>query len=133
MKTSQQTKSDASVWITNYIEGLGDWRAATLARAREVILSAGPEVTEAWKWDHPVWEANGNIVVAGAFKGKVKLTFARGAKLKDPKRLFNAGLKGGTWRAIDFHEGDKVNAVGLKALVRDAVALNAVSKRGIKK
>jgi hypothetical protein len=120
---------DASRLITTYIDQLGDWRSATLARLREVILGAGPDITEAWKWGHPVWEANGVVCVAGGFKGNVKLTFSKGASLRDPKRLFNASLEGKTWRAIDFHQGDKIDAAGIKALVRDAAALNAITKR----
>ena len=93
-KPAQSSRTNPSSLITKYIDDLGDWRSATLTRLREVILSAGPEVTEAWKWDHPAWEANGVICVAGAFKGNVKLTFSRGASLKDPKRIFNAALDG---------------------------------------
>jgi hypothetical protein len=128
-KPATSSKSDPSVMITMYIEELGDWRTAILARLREIILSASPEITEAWKWDHPVWEANGLVCVAGAFKGNVKLTFSRGASLKDPRQVFNASLEGRTWRAIDFHQGDKIDAAGVKGLVRDAVALNAITKR----
>jgi hypothetical protein len=128
-KPAQSSKSNPSSQITVYIDELGDWRAATLTRLREIILSASPDVTEAWKWDHPVWEANGIICVAGAFKGNVKLTFSKGASLNDPKRLFNASLEGKTWRAIDFHQGDKIDAVGLKGLVREAMAFNAVTKQ----
>ncbi len=128
-KSAPINKPDASRLITRYIDELGDWRSATLTRLRQVILSAGPDLKEAWKWDHPVWEANGVVCVAGAFKGKVKLTFSKGASLKDPQRIFNASLEGKTWRAIDFHQGDKVDAAGLKALVRDAAALNAITKR----
>ena len=128
-KPAPSNKPNASRLITMYIDELGDWRSATLTRLREVILSAGPDLTEAWKWDHPVWEANGLVCVAGAFKGYVKLTFAKGASLRDPKRLFNASLEGKTWRAIDFHQGDKIDAAGIKALVRDAAALNAITKR----
>jgi hypothetical protein len=128
-KPAPRSRSNPSLLITTYIDGLGDWRSATLTRLREIILRASPDVTEAWKWGHPVWEANGLICVAGAFKGNVKLTFAKGASLKDPKRLFNASLEGRTWRAIDFHQGDKIDAPGLKGLVKDAVGLNAVAKR----
>ena len=128
-KPAQSSKSNPSSLITMYIDELGDWRTAILARLREVILTADASITEAWKWDHPVWEASGLVCVAGAFKGYVKLTFYKGASLKDPKRLFNASLEGRTWRAIDFHQGDKIDAVGLKGLVRDAVALNAIAKR----
>jgi hypothetical protein len=129
MKKPAPGNADPSLLISTYIDDLGDWRRATLTGLREVILSAGPELTEAWKWGHPVWEANGLVCVAGAFKGNVKLTFAKGASLRDPKRLFNASLEGKTWRAIDFHQGDKIDAAGIKALVRDAAALNAITKR----
>jgi hypothetical protein len=128
-KPAQSGKSNPSSLITMYIDELGDWRTATLTRLREIILRASPELTEAWKWDHPVWEANGLVCVAGAFMGNVKLTFSKGALLKDPKRLFNASLEGRTWRAIDFHQGDKIDAAGVKGLVREAVALNAITKR----
>ena len=128
-KPAQSSKLNPSSLITMYIDELGDWRTATLTRLREIILSASPDLTEAWKWDHPVWEANGLVCVAGAFKGNVKLTFSKGASLKDPKRLFNASLEGRTWRAIDFHQGDKIEAAGVKGLVREAVALNAITKR----
>jgi hypothetical protein len=87
MKKPAPGNATPSLLISTYIDDLGDWRRATLTRLREVILSAGPELTEAWKWGHPVWEANGLVCVAGAFKGYVKLTFAKGASLRDPKRL----------------------------------------------
>src|SRR3990172_3059684 len=112
-KPAHSSKSNPSSLITVYIDELGDWRTAPLTRLREIILSASPDVTEAWKWNHPVWEGNGLVCVAGAFKGNVKLTFSKGASLNDPKRLFNASLEGRTWRAIDFHKGDKIDAVGL--------------------
>jgi len=128
-KPAQSSKLNPSSLITMYIDELGDWRTATLTRLREIILSASPNLTEAWKWDHPVWEANGLVCVAGAFKGNVKLTFSKGASMNDPKRLLNASLEGRTWRAIDFHQGDKIDAAGVKGLVREAVALNAITKR----
>ena len=128
-KSAQSGKSNPSLLITKYIDKLGDWRTATLTRLREIILGASPDITEAWKWDTPVWEANGLVCVAGAFKGHVKLTFSKGASLKDPKPLFNASLEGRAWRAIDFHQGDNIDAAGLKGLVRDAVALNAITKQ----
>jgi hypothetical protein len=128
-KPAPGSKSDPSSLITMYIDELGDWLTATLARLREIILGASPAITEAWKWGTPVWEANGLVCVAGAFKGHVKLTFSKGASLKDPKRLFNASLEGRTWRAIDFHQGDKIDAAGVKGLVRGAAALNASTKR----
>ena len=127
-KLASSGKSNAALLITMYIDELGDWRTATLMRLREVILSAGPDLTEAWKWDTPVWEANGLVCVAGAFKGHVKLTFPKGASLRDPRRLFNASLEGKKWRAIDFYQGDEIDAAGIKALVRDAAALNDITK-----
>ena len=126
-KPAPSSKSNPSSLITVYIDELGDWRTATLTRLREIILGANPDLREAWKWGHPVWEANGLVCVAGAFKGYVKLTFSKGALLKDPKRLFNASLEGRTWRAIDFHQGDKIDDAGVKGLVREAVALNAIT------
>jgi hypothetical protein len=128
-KSTQSSRSNSSSRINAYIDELGDWRSVTLTRLRKIILSTSPNVTEGWKWDHPVWEANGLVCVAGAFKGNVKLTFSKGAYLKDPRRLFNASIEGRTWRAIDFHQGDKIDAVGLKGLIREAAALNAVTKR----
>ena len=119
----------ASELITRYIAGLGDWRGVTLATLREIILAATPGLTETTKWGAPVWESDGLICVAGAFKGHVKLTFSRGASLPDPKRLFNASLEGKRWRAIDFREGDAIDAAGLKALVKAAAALNAAATR----
>jgi hypothetical protein len=102
-----------------------DWRGQTLAAVRKAIRSADPLITEEWKWmGSPVWEKGGIIAVANAHKDKVKLTFANGAKLKDPKKLFNNGLGGNKWRSIDWLEGDKVDAAGLKALVREAIAHN---------
>ena len=113
-----------------------DWRAKTFAAIRKAILSADPGITEEWKWrGTPVWEKCGIIAVANPHKGKVKLTFFQGAKLKDPKKLFNNGLDGNKWRAIDYLEGDKVDAAGLKALVRDAIACNqsnATKKKAVK-
>jgi hypothetical protein len=127
-KPAPGRKTDPSLLITMYISELGDWRTEALTRLREIILRASPGITEAWKWDTPVWEANSIVCVAGAFKEHVKLTFPKGASLKDPKRLFNASLEGKTWRAIDFHQGDKIDAAGVKGLVRDAVTLNAGSR-----
>jgi hypothetical protein len=129
-KTATSSKSEASGQITDYIDNLGDWRSVTLAKLREVILKASPDITEAWKWATPVWEANNGLVcVAGAFKEHVKLTFHKGAMLNDPRQVFNASLEAGAWRALDIHEGDKIDAVGLKGLVRDAAALNAIVKK----
>jgi hypothetical protein len=111
--------------IDKLIAGIADWRGKTFAHLRKTILEADPEITEAWKWmGSPVWEKDGIIAVANAHKGKVKLTFDKGAHIPDPKKLFNAGLEGNQRRAIDFLEGDKIDAPGLKALVRAAIAHN---------
>jgi hypothetical protein len=107
------------------IEELGDWRGAMLARLRGVVHEADPEVVETWKWRGvPVWEHDGIISTGEIYKSVVKMTFAHGAALEDPSRLFNSSLDGNTRRAIDFHEGDKIDERALKALVRAAVAFN---------
>ena len=111
--------------ISNYIAGLGDWRGDLVAQLRELILASAPGITEEWKWDTPVWSYKGNVVAAGVFKDHVKLNFFKGASLKDPHRLFNAGLDAKATRAIDFSEGDKLNAAALQDLVRAAVANNS--------
>jgi hypothetical protein len=126
----------ATEMIDERIAGLGDWRAETLARCREVIREAVPEVEETWKWRGvPVWEHAGIICTGETYKGKVKLTFAKGARLEDPAGLFNSSLEGNVRRAIDFAEGDEVDAEALKALVREAAAANeaAVAARGRKR
>ena len=111
--------------IDALIAGISDWRGKTFAAVREAILAADKEIVEEWKWmGSPVWSHNGIIAVANAHKGKVKLTFDKGAHLPDPGKLFNAGLEGNQRRAIDFFEGDKVDATGLKALVRAAIEYN---------
>ena|SRR5436190_6099725 len=111
------------------IKELGDWRGETLARVRRLIKQACPDVTEEWKWRGvPVWEHDGIICTGETYKAVVKLTFARGAALADPARLFNASLEGNTRRAIDIHEGDTIDGKALQALVRAAVALNAQKK-----
>jgi len=111
--------------IDQLIAGITDWRGKTFAAIRKAILAADKEIVEEWKWmGSPVWERDGIIAVANAHKGKVKLTFDHGAKLPDPSSLFNAGLDGNQRRAIDFFEGDKVNATALKALVGAAVEFN---------
>ena len=111
--------------IDKLIAGISDWRGNTFAAARKAILSADPGIVEEWKWmGSPVWEKDGILCVANAHKGKVKLTFDKGAFLADSKKLFNAGLDGNQRRAIDWLEGDKVDAAGLKALVRAAIAHN---------
>lgn len=106
------------------IRELGGWRGETLARIRALIKQADPEVVEEWKWNVPVWSHDGILCTGESYKSVVKLTFARGAALEDPSRLFNSSLEGKTRRAIDIHEGEKVNATALKKLVRAAVVLN---------
>jgi len=111
--------------IDKLIAGLTDWRSKTFAVLRKTILQADPGIVEEWKWmGSPVWSQGGIIAVANPHKGKVKLTFDHGARLADPDKLFNAGLEGNQRRAIDFFEGDKVNAPALKNLVRAAIAYN---------
>ena len=111
--------------IDRLIAGIADWRGETFARVRRTILEADPQIVEEWKWmGSPVWSRDGTIAVANAHKGKVKLTFAHGAHLPDPDRLFNAGLDGDARRAIDFLEGDPVDGPALKTLVRAAIAFN---------
>ena len=118
------TKS-ASELITRKIAGLGDWRGDTLARMRKLIQEADPEVVEELKWmGTPVWSHDGIVCTGEAYKKVVKMTFAKGASLKDPSRLFNSSLEGNVRRAIDVHEGEGIDAPALKALIRAAVALN---------
>ena len=113
------------------IEELGDWRGKMLSRLRALVKQADPEVVEEWKWRGvPVWSHDGLICTGETYKSVVKMTFAKGAALKDPSRLFNASLDGNTRRAIDFHEGDKIDEKALKALIRAAVALNKTAKGG---
>ena len=119
------TRVAAAKRIDQMIKGVGDWRGERLAEIRALIHEVDPEVVEEWKWmGTPVWSHDGMYVLANPHKGKVKLQFFHGAKLADPKKLFNAGLDGGTWRAIDFFEGDEINKPALKALLKDAVAYN---------
>jgi len=126
MKTSGSQKSNAaSRLIDARIIELGDWRGAMLGRLRALVKEADPEVVEEWKWRGvPVWSHDGIICTGETYKNVVKMTFAKGAALKDPSRLFNASLEGNTRRAIDFHEGDRINAGALKTLVHAAVTLN---------
>ncbi len=126
-KTSQRSDPNASQLITDMIADLGDWRGKVLARLRKVILDAAPDLSEEWKWSTAVWTSNGLVCSAGAFRDHVKLNFFRGASLKDPKRLFNAGLDAQSTRAIDFTEDDDVDESALKALIRAAVAYNLAS------
>ena len=123
-KTDSKNKLTPSQHIDNYIKELTDWRGKLLARLRKLILAAAPELTEEWKWDTPVWSYKGNVVAGGAFKDHIKLNFFKGASLKDPKGLFNAGLDAKATRGIDFHEGDELDELALKELVREAVAYN---------
>src|SRR5437879_3304559 len=133
MKRSVPVES-ASALIDEKIRELGDWRGKTLARVREIIHEADPEIVEEWKWVKPTSPgvpifSHGGIVCTGeTYKDKVKMTFAKGAALKDPSGLFNSSLEGNVRRAIDVHEGDKVNEAALKDLIRTAVALNLKGK-----
>ncbi|HVT45166.1 MAG TPA: DUF1801 domain-containing protein [Thermoanaerobaculia bacterium] len=110
--------------IDRRIRELGGWRGETLARMRALILEADPEMTEEWKWSNPVWSHHGIVCTGEAYTKVVKLTFARGASIPDPSRLFNSSLEGNTRRAIDIHEGEKVDTGAFKALVKAAVARN---------
>ena len=114
--------------ISTRIAELGGWRGKTLGRMRKLIHEADPDVVEEWKWENPIWSHDGIICTGEAYKKAVKLTFAKGASLKDPRRLFNSSLEGHTRRAIDIHEGEEVDASAFKALVREAVALNVAGK-----
>jgi len=116
--------------ISARIAELGDWRGETLRRVRALIRDADPEIAEEWKWrGTPVWSHHGIVCTGESYKNHVKLTFAKGASLKDPARLFNAGLDGKVRRAIDLHEGDKINEPAFKELIRVAVELNASGKK----
>jgi hypothetical protein len=125
---------NASKLIDARIKELGDWRGKMLSRLRALVKEADPEVAETWKWRGvPVWEHDGIICTGETYRSVVKMTFAKGAALKDPSRLFNASLEGSTRRAIDFKEGEKINETALKALIREAVALNAAKKKSTAK
>ena len=116
--------------IDQLIAAIADWRGKTLAGIRKTILAADPEIIEEWKWmGSPVWSRDGMIAVGNAHKEKVKLTFSHGAALADPDKLFNAGLEGKVWRAIDFLEGDKVDERALKNLIRAAIDYNQAKKK----
>jgi len=133
MKKSDASES-ASERISERIAELGDWRGETLGRMRKLIKAADPDVIEEWKWAKatspgtPVWSHDGIICTGESYKSVVKLTFAKGASLKDPARLFNSSLDGNVRRAIDIHEGEKVDESAFKTLVRQAVALNGAGK-----
>jgi hypothetical protein len=127
-KSAPQKHASPSELIDARIRELGDWRGETLSRLRTLIKQADPEVVEEWKWrGTPVWSHDGIICTGETYKSVVKMTFAKGASLKDPSGLFNSSLEGNARRAIDFHEGDKIDEKALKALVRSAVALNTSS------
>lgn len=124
------TEESASLLIDQRIRELGTWRGETLARMRQLILKADPGITEEWKWNNPVWSHDGILCTGEAYTKVVKLTFAHGAKIPDPSRLFNSSLEGKTRRAIDIHEREKVDARAFKALVKAAVARNGLSASG---
>ncbi len=134
MMKSDASRESASKLISKRIAELGDWRGATLGWMRKLIKEADPDVVEEWKWVKPtnpgvpVWSHNGMICTGESYKNVVKLTFAKGAALRDPAHLFNSSLEGNTRRAIDIHEGEEVDASAFKALVRQAVALNSSGK-----
>ena len=130
MKKSDVSEGQsASELITKRIADLGDWRGEALSRMRKLIRQADPDVVETWKWmGTPVWEHDGIICTGESYKDKVKLTFAKGASLKDPAGLFNSSLDGNMRRAIDIHEGEEVKPIAFKALIRQAVALNSAGK-----
>jgi hypothetical protein len=129
-KTSATREPSASDLISQRIAELGDWRGKTLGRMRKLIQEAVPEVVEEWKWmGTPVWSHGGMICTGESYKQIVKLTFAKGAFLKDPARLFNSSLEGNLRRAIDIHEGEEVDGAAFKALVREAVTLNLAGKK----
>ena len=130
-KSPSKSTESPSELIDARIEELGDWRGEMLSRLRALIKEADPGVTEEWKWrGTPVWSHSGLICTGETYKNVVKMTFAKGASLKDPSGLFNSSLEGNTRRAIDFHEGDKVDEKALTALIRAAVVLNKSSARG---
>jgi hypothetical protein len=128
-KSGVSEGQSASQLISKKIAELGDWRGATLGRMRKLIREADPDVVEEWKWmGTPVWSHDGIICTGESYKSVVKLTFAKGASLKDPARLFNSSLDGNVRRAIDIHEGEEVDGAAFKTLVRQAVALNGSAK-----
>jgi hypothetical protein len=128
MNKSKTQGDSPSKLIDARIKELDGWRGKTLARLRALIRQADPDVVEEWKWNVPVWSHDGIICTGETYKSAVKLTFARGASVKDPAKLFNSSLEGNTRRAIDFKEGDEIDADALKALIRAAVAVNKSAK-----
>ncbi len=127
-KSDASQDQSASTLISKRITELGDWRGKTLRSMRKLIKQADPKVVEEWKWKVPVWSHDGILCTGESYKDKVKLTFAKGASLKDPAGLFNSSLDGNARRAIDLHEGEKIDASAFKALIRQAVALNSSGK-----
>jgi len=134
-KSGSQKAESPSELIDARIKELGDWRGKTLSKVRQIIKEADPDIVEEWKWVKPtnpgipVWSHNGDICTGETYKNVVKLTFFKGASLKDPSRLFNSSLEGNARRAIDLHEGEKIDGEALEALIRDAVTLNSSSAR----
>jgi hypothetical protein len=128
MNKSKTQGDSPSKLIDARIKELDGWRGKTLARLRALIKQADPDVVEEWKWNVPVWSHDGIICTGETYKSAVKLTFAKGAAVKDPAKLFNSSLEGNTRRAIDFKEGDEIDADALKALIRAAVAVNKSAK-----
>jgi len=127
----KESENNPSARVDKLIAGLTDWRGQCFEEIRAIVHEADPEITEEWKWmGTPVWEHYGMVAIANPHKGKVKLTFVHGASLPDPDNLFNAGLKGNKWRAIDFFEDNKINKRALKALVRKAVEYNQANRKG---
>ena len=126
-KSSPPSGDAASALIDERIAGLGGWRGDMLAALRALILEADPGLVEEWKWSNPVWSRDGIVCTGEAYKAVVKMTFPRGASLADPKGLFNSSLEGNARRAIDFHEGDKLDKAALKALIKAAVVANQVA------
>jgi hypothetical protein len=132
--TSSPDGEDASASITKRIEELGDWRGGTLAHVRQLIHDADPDIQEEWKWEKPtspgvpVWSDDGGVCTGESYKQVVKLTFFRGASIKDPKKLFNSSLEGNTRRAMDLREGEKINEVAFKQLIRAAVTANSAAR-----
>jgi hypothetical protein len=129
-KSPSKSAESASELIDARIVELGDWRGEMLARLRTLIKQADPEVVEEWKWENPVWSHDGLICTGETYKKVVKMTFAKGAALKDPAGLFNSSLEGNVRRAIDIREGERLDEKALKALIRAAAALNKSSARG---
>src|SRR5689334_23600282 len=128
-RTPKVSPESAAHRITERIRELGDWRGERLAQVRALIHEADPDVVEEWKWmGTPVWSHDGLVCTGESYKQVVKLTFAKGASLRDPKRLFNSSLEGNVRRAIDLHEGEEIDAAAFKALVREAIALNSAGK-----